>query len=540
MTILSTRTLAATVAAAFSLAGAARAAGGGDGLCDGKTRAETNLDFFAATVKENTLHEGGKIVYENIGVVRDNPVNLVVTVVDGTKYSTTKPEKNGKAGGGMFGNINLQTFKKPKDKDGLYDGNGNFQFCFRDTETDDLVEVDSFQWSVYDLDERNHAPDGIKEKLIIDATQASDYVLYPDIEGSEVKLSCEDGSATLPCGPGVRTVFHSSTKGVGADNPKDKDNMTEQQLKRSVIFRFDNRSCWTFTYSHYCPPDEADPANSKGCQWYGGGNFLYAGEAKQLIEEGECITKPPTAAPTELPTAKPTESPTVKPTASPTGSPTAAPTVKRTDRPTGSPTGPPTDVSDSMLEPTASPTKGTEPPIVTNGGDDDDDFFFSPSCPEDVTVVKQVGATELPDPNQAVQIVSQDLSTVTVKLNQAWSSPGDEQIPIDHIYYSFMEDSFDEKCYEEDQVLDGNYYDTITIQCDVTKPFALLTICVADDIANEKLTVEDDAVVPKCCHPSFPEETPVVCYTFEINCVTECVEEEVKERQRKLLRGSRA
>merc|ERR1712072_738765 len=86
----------------------------------------------------------------------------------------------------------------------------------------------------------------------------------------EVKLSCEDGSVTLPCAPDVRTVFHSSTKGNSTDNPMDPDDMSEKQLKRSIIFRFENKSCWTFTYSHYCPPDEADPLNSEGCNWYGG------------------------------------------------------------------------------------------------------------------------------------------------------------------------------------------------------------------------------------------------------------------------------
>merc|ERR1711907_489178 len=229
------------------------------------------------TVKESNLHkEGGKLVYENIGIVRDNPVNLVVTVVEGTKYSTTKPAKNGKWEGGKFGSINLMTKKLHQQEDGLYDGTGNFQFCFHDSKTNDLVEVDSFQWSVYDLDERNHKADGIKEKLIMDVTQASDYMLYPNTEGSEVKLSCEDGSVTLPCAPGVRTVFHSSTKGSGKDNPTDPDNMGEQQLKRSIVFGFENKSCWTYTYSHYCPPDVADPVNSKGCSWYGGGNFQFA------------------------------------------------------------------------------------------------------------------------------------------------------------------------------------------------------------------------------------------------------------------------
>ena len=86
-------------------------------------------------------------------------------------------------------------------------------------------------------------------------------------------------------------------------------------------------------------------------------------------------------------------------------------------------------------------------------------------------------------------------------------------------------------------------YGTITIQCAVTKPFALLEICIADDIKNEKLTWngdEENATVPKCCHPSFPPETPVICYTVEIRCVTECIEDEVTTRDsRLLLRGSK-
>ena len=94
------------------------------------------------------------------------------------------------------------------------------------------------------------------------------------------------------------------------------------------------------------------------------------------------------------------------------------------------------------------------------------------------------------------------------------------------------------------------YADKITIQCAVSVPYAILEICIADDIKNEKLTWnadEENGTVPKCCHPSFPPETPVVCYTVEIKCVTECVDEDIEEviegglnrRGRALLRGSK-
>ena len=54
-------------------------------------------------------------------------------------------------------------------------------------------------------------------------------------------------------------------------------------------------------------------------------------------------------------------------------------------------------------------------------------------------------------------------------------------------------------------------YGTITIQCPVTKPYNLLEICIADGIKNDKLIWngdEENVTVPKCCHPSFPSETP--------------------------------
>merc|ERR1712003_353900 len=128
-------------------------------------------------------------------------------------------------------------------------------------------------------------------------------------------------------------------------------------------------------------------------------------------------------------------------------------------------------------EPTLSPTVKvtTQPPIDTNGGDDDDDdLIFEPTCPEDVELVAHNGKTDI-DLDRVVKIVSQDTSTVRVALNQGWDRSDDEDIPIDSIYYSFRPNTFEEK-----SVMEGTVFDTITIQCHVTKPFALLEICLAD------------------------------------------------------------
>jgi len=228
----------------------------------------------------------------------------------------------------------------------------------------------------------------------------------------------------------------------------------------------------------------------------------------------------PSSSPTDVPTKAPTPGPTKNPTESPTVSPTKSPTASPTKVPTSEPT----------LSPTVKVT--TQPPIDTNGGDDDDDddLIFEPTCPADLELVAHKGQTDI-DVDRVVRIVSQDTSTVKVSLNQGWDhrSGGDDiSIPIDHIYYSFRPDHFDEKCYEETSVMENTVFDTVTIQCHVYKPYALLEICVVDDLKNELLSVEDDATVPQCCHPTFPPETPTVCYTIKINCVTECVDDEKK------------
>merc|ERR1712107_603239 len=79
----------------------------------------------------------------------------------------------------------------------------------------------------------------------------------------------------------------------------------------------------------------------------------------------------------------------------------------------------------------------------------------------------------------------------------------EDNIPIDHIYYSFRPDTFDEKCYEETSVMEDTVFDTETIQCHVYKPYALLEICVVDDLKNGLLTVE-----PCECTKMLPPNIP--------------------------------
>ena len=140
--------------------------------------------------------------------------------------------------------------------------------------------------------------------MIIDTSQTSGYSFYPNKDDTEIEQTCENSDRTPPCTNDERTVFKSTVDGNGKDNPTDPNNLTEQQMKRSIVFTFEDTECFDMVYSAYCP---FEPENK--CSWYGGSNFFFAGSAQQITEEGACV---PTAAPSA---SSPTVSTTVSPTA---------------------------------------------------------------------------------------------------------------------------------------------------------------------------------------------------------------------------------
>jgi len=250
-------------------------------ICDGVHQSSTTtLNFFDSVVKQSDLESGGEVRFGNIGIIDGEPVDLLITSTD---YSNPniKANANGKGPTGTFGKINVQTVENDPTS-----GQATFEFCFVQDNTYTTVMAESFQWSVFDLDNRGGNP-GIKEKMTIDTSQASGYSLYPNKDDTEVDLACENDGSWPPCDEGVRTIFSATTKGNGQDNPADPDDLTEQQMKRSVVFTFTNTSCWTMEFSANCP---SEPEES--CGWYGGSNLLFAGSASQIVEWGEtdCTT----------------------------------------------------------------------------------------------------------------------------------------------------------------------------------------------------------------------------------------------------------
>jgi len=513
--------------------------------CDGEQLPDviTKLDLFDSTVVTNTLHQdGGELRYDNVGTYQNQRLDLRVTITGGDytdieqvwidrKKGASKigdpDELNGKKADSMFGNINLQTVNnKPKS------GEGQFRFCWVKEGTDETVDVEAFSWTIYDADERgSNNGIGIKEKMVMDISQASYYQLDGD---TEIISTCEDGS-TPPCASG-NTVFTSSTSGTGPDNPTDPNALTPQQKARSIAFTFRHTSCWDFIYDHYCPADQPDWTGSQNnCATYTGGNFLFSGGSDELIETGECITPAPVPAPPTESPVEPTEAPVepteapVEPTEAPV-EPTEAP-VELTEAPV-EPTEAPVEPTEAPVEPTEAPVEPTEAPVEETKAPASEDSASEDDCPEDVVLLNVDGVTEIPV-DGAVSIISQDTTSVTVALINAWTS---EQDAIDSIFYQYRINAFDDQCFEEQDVNGGDNYAEITITCLQTEPYARLDICVADN--DGALQTGDDAEVPQCCEPELEPETPVVCYNLAVWCETQCVDTAEATTARRSLRGA--
>ena len=139
-------------------------------------------------------------------------------------------------------------------------------------------------------------------------------------------------------------------------------------------------------------------------------------------------------------------------------------------------------------------------------------------CADDVVLVEIDGKLDI-DVTTAVQIVSQDETTVTVDLVNSWP----KNLTVDAIFYQFKESMFVSKCYEEENVEGGATYATPTLTCGVNAKTALLDICLAD---NSGTTCGgDEATVPACCHEDSdgpPENTPTVCYKLLVHCTSQC------------------
>ena len=112
------------------------------------------------------------------------------------------------------------------------------------------------------------------------------------------------------------------------------------------------------------------------------------------------------------------------------------------------------------------------------------------------------------------------------------------------VYYQYRDTSLmrggaisQRKCHEDTNVMTGHTIggDDITIQCEASRPVAILNVCAVDGISGilqPALEGGDDATIPKCCSSndsggssySWTDSIYVakVCYSVQINCESAC------------------
>ena len=239
--------------------------------CEGDLFTQTKLNFDDAKVEPNpTLHKNyknsddmGKVVYNNIGYVKGVPVKLEVTVNENTHYVHGNP---GDYKDGGYGYIRIQKSILPK-WDGRANGQGNFKFCFKDN-NDDLVKIDSFYWTVLDLEMSANAK--LRDQVIINMDQVESYSL---VKNSQVEAICEDTKAKGPCKNGDgRTIFQATEIGEVGSDPTDPMKLTPVQQKQSVAFEFRNKRCFSMVFKTLCNED-------KDCNDESSRKFAFTGEA---------------------------------------------------------------------------------------------------------------------------------------------------------------------------------------------------------------------------------------------------------------------
>lgn len=279
-----------------------------------------DIDFSSATIEDNeVLYKdgwvaGGHMRIKNVGTHSGNVVDLLITTQSLYRPSNlgVSQSKNGfsagsttcPSGGCDFVQINLkQSFASMErfPANGGSDCNAvdlRFSFCDgsgSDTETTcSPVTLPAFAITLFDLDETETSGGVTQATEQFYISGYSSYVLSDGDVDTAICVLESDGSTTGLCSPtdgglksppqrtsygssmcvdaNSRTMFLSTEKGVNSDNPNDKDDLTDEQLSRSVMLNYESVSSFDITYEIMC----------NGCNT-DGRNFLFSGAAQDLI-----------------------------------------------------------------------------------------------------------------------------------------------------------------------------------------------------------------------------------------------------------------
>jgi len=162
------------------------------------------------TVTKNDLDMGGAIIYSDVCTVKGKAIDMVVTSNSG--YTTKNAFRNGLSG--KYGRINL-------------DGRSghDFQFTFYEAGSTTPTELDSFYFTIFDIDGKWNKKGKMK---------VQESVTFSGFESYSVGANCELHRQISA----KQSTFSASTTGYIYDNPEDPQKLTPQQMSRSVTFLY--------------------------------------------------------------------------------------------------------------------------------------------------------------------------------------------------------------------------------------------------------------------------------------------------------------
>jgi len=205
-----------------------------------------SISFDQSTVLYSNLAGSGPdsnspegVKYQGVAEVNGRSIDLTINAVG--DYCAQKPTKNGK--NGKYSLINMG--KKCT---------ASFDFSLTTTDDDQPFTIDSFYFSVLDLDEG-------KRMKLRESVKVEGYAVSYLTEDTEIKPRTEADGVV---------VFESSMPGNGRDNPKDPELLNERQKNRAATFLFDHASSWRVTLGVGGGPPS-------------GRNFMFAGKSSVVF-----------------------------------------------------------------------------------------------------------------------------------------------------------------------------------------------------------------------------------------------------------------
>ncbi|KAJ8610395.1 hypothetical protein CTAYLR_008356, partial [Chrysophaeum taylorii] len=310
--------------------------GGRSSLCEPRVwdiceaEVQNNLEIEGSAVTSNNLGGNGprddvEEVIQFADIVPDspdnaNPVDLVVSVTEGTEsYQVANASYNGRWHDFMMVNVrdNTRAF---------------LDFTFVDSVTGQVVELEEFVITVYDVDQQTD-PSVQRESFCIDDDEYHEYILS---DTSTLRVTKQ--SESCAGGEGSSVVFSSTRAGFLCDNPTSSlldvvtcdqcEQCAENQERLSPYFPID-QSDRAVSLAFIGPQSKFSLVLQVECEdcndQPSGRNFVFGGRSSLCdpTYRTRTPTRPPTSKPTPVATPVPTRR---EPTAAATREPTAAAT----------------------------------------------------------------------------------------------------------------------------------------------------------------------------------------------------------------------